>query len=76
MAGESKSEERLAIVESEQRAIRAEQKAVRDEVAKNTCATQAVKADTEELIALLKGAKVFASLLKCCASPPRSASPR
>lgn len=57
MAGESTSEERLAILESEQRAIR-------DEVAKNTCVTQAVKADTEELITLLKGAKVFAGLLK------------
>lgn len=57
-------EQRLAIVEDRQNAIKADVKHVDEELAKNTAATQAVKSDTEELIALFKGSKLLGHALK------------
>lgn len=53
-----------AATRAEQAEMKSEQIAMREELTKNTCATQAVKADTEELIALFKGSKVVAHALK------------
>ncbi len=53
-----------AATRAEQAEMKSEQIAMREELTKNTCATQAVKADTEELISLIKGSKVFAQVLK------------
>lgn len=57
-------EQQQAVIVAEQVEIKAEQRATREQITTNTAAIQSVKGDTEELIALLKGSKVFAQVLK------------
>lgn len=57
-------EQQQAVIVAEQVEIKAEQRATLEQITTNTAAIQSVKGDTEELIALLKGSKVFAQVLK------------
>ena len=57
-------EQHQAVIVAEQVEIKAEQRATLEQITTNTAAIQSVKGDTEELIALLKGSKVFAQVLK------------
>ena len=57
-------EQQQAVIVAEQVEIKAEQRATHEHIATNTAAIQSVKGDTEELIALFKGSKVFAHALK------------
>ena len=61
-------EQQQAVIVAEQVEIKAEQRATLEQITTNTAAIQSVKGDTEELIALLKGSKVFAQVLKCAVS--------
>ena len=60
--------QRLFLLESQMNETRADQTSMREQLARNTAAIHAVKCDTEELIALLKGSKIFAQLLKWAVS--------
>lgn len=61
-------EQQQAVIVAEQVEIKAEQRATLEQITTNTAAIQSVKGDTEELIALLKGSKVFAQVLKWAVS--------
>ena len=56
--------QRLFLLESQMNETRADQTSMREQLARNTAAIHAVKCDTEQLITLLKGSKIFAQLLK------------
>lgn len=56
--------QRLFLLESQMNETRADQTSMHEQLARNTAAIQSVKGDTEELIALFKGSKVFAHALK------------
>ena len=57
-------EQRMAVFEDRQKSTEARVTHIDEELSRNTAATQAVKSDTEELIALFKGSKVVAHALK------------
>lgn len=56
--------QRIFHLEAQLAETRAGQHAMHEQIASNTAMIQAVKTDTEELISLIKGSKVFAQVLK------------
>ena len=60
--------QRLFLLESQMNETRADQTSMHEQLARNTAAIHAVKCDTEQLITLLKGSKIFAQVLKWAVS--------
>lgn len=56
--------QRIFHLEAQLAETRAGQHAMHEQIASNTAMIQAVKTDTEQVIALLKGSKIFAQMLK------------
>lgn len=56
--------QRIFHLEAQLAETRAGQHAMYEQIASNTAMIQAVKTDTEQVIALLKGSKIFAQMLK------------